>query len=189
MTLAGSPSCTMMRWYGLRYGRHCSRKSRLRMVGITMSNSSFSNGVGVAILSGSDLSQNQPKQKTASESVATLSQLRSPTRLCWSIYTKERASPPLLKVAAALLHTDRNPLTRAITNLLSFVPLQNPQTKTLHRNNKTDRSREKDIVKYIHHSSSSSESSNKPKGKKKWMVHKATYPASREQKNAKMSKK
>ena len=36
----------MMRWYGSKNGLHISRKSRFLMVGITMSSSSFSNGVG-----------------------------------------------------------------------------------------------------------------------------------------------
>jgi len=31
-TLVGSPSWTMMRWYCWKKGRHCSRKSRLRIL-------------------------------------------------------------------------------------------------------------------------------------------------------------
>jgi hypothetical protein len=34
----------MMRWYGWKKGRHISRKSRLRIVGMTMSSSSLSGG-------------------------------------------------------------------------------------------------------------------------------------------------
>ncbi|THU75014.1 hypothetical protein C4D60_Mb04t39460 [Musa balbisiana] len=45
IVLLGSPSCTMMRWYGWKKGRHISKKSRFLIVGITMSSSSFSNGV------------------------------------------------------------------------------------------------------------------------------------------------
>jgi hypothetical protein len=33
----GSPSLMMIKWYGWKNGLHISRKSRLRMVGITMS--------------------------------------------------------------------------------------------------------------------------------------------------------
>lgn len=45
MVLEGSPSWTMMRWQGSKKGLHISKKSRFRIVGITMSTSSFRTGV------------------------------------------------------------------------------------------------------------------------------------------------
>lgn len=50
MTFEGSPSWTMIRWYGWKNGLHISKKSRFRIVGITMSSSSFSTGVGETLL-------------------------------------------------------------------------------------------------------------------------------------------
>ena len=47
MVFDGSPSWTMIRWYGWKKGLHISKKSRFRIVGITISSSSFKTGVGL----------------------------------------------------------------------------------------------------------------------------------------------
>jgi len=47
MIFDGSPSWTIIRWYGSKNGLHISKKSRFRIVGITMSSSSFKRGMAL----------------------------------------------------------------------------------------------------------------------------------------------
>ena len=62
MVFDGSPSCTMIRWCCSKKGLQLSKKSRVLIMGITMSSSSFKGGV--TLVEGSAIGNRQIERES-----------------------------------------------------------------------------------------------------------------------------
>lgn len=88
MVFEGSPSWTMIKWYGSKNGLHISRKSRFLMVGMTMSSSSFNSGVFEVVVSAivaTERSRERERERGWDGLGAVMRVWRRRGSLCWSI--------------------------------------------------------------------------------------------------------